>query len=504
MPKGKSLSLREKVQVLEHADKEKSGVRKLAVHFGVSKTQIADILKQKETIMKLWTENHNENVKKVIPSGNKLDAVLFEWFTKVRANNFPISGPLLQEKALEVAGALGIENFKASNGWLEKFRLRHNIVFKSVCGEAADVCKEGATEWIERLPVLLENFKPRDIYNADETGLFFRALPNKTLALKSEKCSGGKASKDRLTVLLGANMEGDFLRPLVIGKAENPRCFKGVSKDKLPITWKSNKKAWMTTEIMTEWLQNLDVKMGKEKRKILLFLDNAPCHPNLKLRNIKLIFFPPNTTSVLQPMDQGIIKNFKVLYRQFIVKNMLTKFDQGHSHTHVGKSITVLDAIFWIDRAIKNIKISTVCNCFVKSGFCNIELSPEVEDVTNVEQLNILLNDAGESVEYASIDSNLLTVDHEVDMDDIIKRTLNEGDDESESDDSEPEPVVEEMPIVSYAGALHQIEQLKKFCISKGNSEALSSLIDVQINFEKEFITKRNKQTKINDFFTPT
>jgi hypothetical protein len=103
MLKGKSLSLREKVQVLEHADKEKSGVHKLVVHFGVSKTQIADILKQKVTIVKLWMENQNENVKKAIPSGSKLDAVLFEWFMKVRANNFPIPGPLLREKALEVA-----------------------------------------------------------------------------------------------------------------------------------------------------------------------------------------------------------------------------------------------------------------------------------------------------------------------------------------------------------------------------------------------------------------
>jgi hypothetical protein len=68
--------------------------------------------------------------------------------------------------------------------------------------------------------------------------------------------------------------------------------------------------------------------MGREKRKILLFVDNATSHPkDLKLKNIKIVFLPPNTTSICQPLDQGIIKNFKTWYRALILKHILARMD---------------------------------------------------------------------------------------------------------------------------------------------------------------------------------
>jgi len=63
----------------------------------------------------------------------------------------------------------------------------------------------------------------------------------------------------------------------------------------------------MNSFIFQVWLKILDRQMGKHKRKIILFIDNAPSHPATKFNNIKLSFLPPNTTSKTQPMDQGII-----------------------------------------------------------------------------------------------------------------------------------------------------------------------------------------------------
>ena len=66
-----------------------------------------------------------------------------------------------------------------------------------------------------------ECYEPRDIYNADETGLFFNVFPDRTLAYKGESCHGGKISKDRLTVLLRVNTDGsDKKVPIVIGKSQ--------------------------------------------------------------------------------------------------------------------------------------------------------------------------------------------------------------------------------------------------------------------------------------------
>jgi len=61
------------------------------------------------------------------------------------------------------------------------------------------------------------------VYSADEMGLFFTVLPNRTLAYKGESCHIGKDSKDRLTVLLCVNSDGsDKQVPIVIGKSPKP------------------------------------------------------------------------------------------------------------------------------------------------------------------------------------------------------------------------------------------------------------------------------------------
>ena len=106
---------------------------------------------------------------------------------------------------------------------LDRWKTRHGISSKRVCGEEREVSPADTESWRSSvLPPLLEQFKPEDIYNLDETGLFFRLKPDRTLEFTGERCSGGKKSKDRLTVLVGASMSGERLPLLVIGKSKNP------------------------------------------------------------------------------------------------------------------------------------------------------------------------------------------------------------------------------------------------------------------------------------------
>ncbi|UYV83402.1 hypothetical protein LAZ67_23000901 [Cordylochernes scorpioides] len=142
---------------------------------------------------------------------------------------------------------------------------------------------------------------------------------------------GHKPMKDRLTLLLCANASGDLkVKPLLVYHSENPRAFKKhkVQKSQLNVLWKSNTKAWVTRLLFVEWMNEAfgpAVKKYLSKKKLplraLLVMDNAPAHPpSLKdhlldeFKFIEVRFLPPNTTPLLQPMDQQVISNFKKIY----------------------------------------------------------------------------------------------------------------------------------------------------------------------------------------------
>jgi len=135
----------------------------------------------------------------------ELETVLFTWYQQARASNIPIDGTTLREKAKIIAAQLNVDNFSVSNGWVSRFKDRHGLIFKKLAGESAEVSIESTDAWLESLPSLLGGYEPRNVYSADETGLFFNMLPDRTLAYKGESCHGRKHSKDRLTMLQCVN-----------------------------------------------------------------------------------------------------------------------------------------------------------------------------------------------------------------------------------------------------------------------------------------------------------
>jgi len=86
----------------------------------------------------------------------------------------------------------------------------NSISFKVIFGESKSVDTETVDEWRIKVKQLISSYEPRNIYNADETGLFYKILPNKTLSFKNEICTSGKKSKERLPVMLCVNLIGEF------------------------------------------------------------------------------------------------------------------------------------------------------------------------------------------------------------------------------------------------------------------------------------------------------
>jgi hypothetical protein len=89
--------------------------------------------------------------------------------------------------------------------------------------------------------------------------------PNKILKFKGEKCSGGKMSKDRITVLVIASMTGTVKKKLLVIGKSNPRCFKNVKR--LPVDYKSNRRAWMVSEIFEKFLRDWDKELCASKKE---------------------------------------------------------------------------------------------------------------------------------------------------------------------------------------------------------------------------------------------
>ena len=87
--------------------------------------------------------------------------------------------------------------------------------------------------------------------------------------------------------------------------------------------------------------------MRIKKKRIRLLIDNCTPHKvSPKLSNVKIVFFPPNLTSKLQPMDQGIINELKKRYRSSLVKKLTDQLDSNRS-----TAVDVLQAIFGISSA---------------------------------------------------------------------------------------------------------------------------------------------------------
>ena len=307
-------------------------------------------------------------------------------------------------------------------------------------GESADVKEEVVTDWTKRLPDICKGYKLEDIFNADMTGLFYRTLPNRSMVVKGVACKGGKKAKDRMTALVACRAMGEKLKLLVIGRSAKPRAFQGYKLSSLGVTYTSNKKAWMTSQIFSDWLTSIYNKMKIQGRNILMLIDNCSAHPELQMSNVKLVFLPPNTTSKLQPCDAGIIQNLKQLYRKRMMQSILMNMEDCKTATELAKKITVLDAILWLRYAWDMVSDTTIHKCFNKCGIDTPAVDePGEKKQDNTEEETLL--DGMTLAEFASMDDNLLTTETlEDDWEENLQAKAR-GEIPAEEDEEEPEPV---------------------------------------------------------------
>lgn len=320
---------------------------------------------------------------------SELDDALYLWFSNARQRNIPVTEDILRRKAQDLGTRLDVpEDFKYSSGWVTNFKKRHGISQRVISGESAGVLNEVVDDGIKKAVEVISQYQLKDVFNMDETALFFKMLPDRSLTTDAYT-KGVKKFKDRLSIAFTTNATGtEKLKPVVIGKALKPRCFKNFNQE-LYVHYFANRKAWMTSLIFEKWILDLDRRMRMEKRNILLILDNASSHtvPDT-LTNITCHFLPPNTTSKLQPMDAGIIRNFKHHYRKLQVRALTDAIDNNNPPV-----IRLDDAIRFIKRSWNEVGQKTIFNCWKHTGILSeIQLDEDTdlsEDESTREPRNL-------------------------------------------------------------------------------------------------------------------
>ncbi|XP_037528447.1 tigger transposable element-derived protein 6-like [Rhipicephalus sanguineus] len=147
--KRRALSLETKECVIRDME---SGLKKasVAAKYGVSDTTVSTIYKNKDKLRQQLQQDSSSLSRKRIRTSKyeDLDAALFRWFREVRAQSIPVSGPMLQQKAKSLGALLGHDDFNPLNGWIQRFKDRHGISCKVVCGESGDVDDESIEVWL--------------------------------------------------------------------------------------------------------------------------------------------------------------------------------------------------------------------------------------------------------------------------------------------------------------------------------------------------------------------
>ena len=501
--KYQSLTLKRKLEILDQVEQSPKRKKKdIASAFGIPQSTLSTILKEKEKLLASSAAGRTNRKRCRGHTRPDVDTALFQWFTATRQQSVPISGEVLKAKAEEFSKEFGQPDWVCSSGWLSRWKVRHNIAYRNVSGENAAMNKDVCDDWkLRKLRPLLSKYDSNDVFNADETGLYWRLLPDKTHAFRGEACTGTKKSKERVTVLVCANMTGTEKHSLLtIGKYKQPRCFRGVSL--LPTEYEANPSAWMTSSIFEAWLQKWNSKLARSGRKIVLFVDNCTAHPHIQgLEFIELVFLPPNTTSEIQPCDQGIIKTLKTYYRKIMVQRLLRALSSGS--TMAEYKITLLDGIQILQKAWEMVTPATISNCFRKAGFERVSATLEDEDPfrdmdepeDSLEELQ--LPESCTFSEYLSVDENLQCTPLPT-TEDIVTSITQQSSDTIESDDDTGDP----LPAVTYQEAYSAFLKIRSFLLRSDERDKQYHLLNKLENEMHKCGNSASVQSLLTDFFT--
>lgn len=490
--KRKKLSIEEKISVIEAVNKG-SSQRSVAKLFEVSKTQVQHIIATRDELLLEYQESMNSNTPKPKrhrrTNNEEINEATLSWFYDRKAKNLPISGSMLQDKALELARKSNNQTFKASNGWLHAFIRRNNIVLKECSSTTSNVTDTAevpssntnvisssvvpmGTQPSTSNQFITDTYQVQDIFNFIETTILFRALPDKMLTSLVEESKKGQMATERVTVGLCCNLTGSEKEiPLVIGTSNCTQEFFGLDTDLLPVSWETQENAWMTNDLFDKWLQLFDKKMRTQGRKTLLWIENSPCHKvSAEVTSVRIMYYP---RPQLQPFYHGIVDAIKKSYRQMLLQAILTKRYQYDSLNKLLQSVTLLDACYWLHYSWENISSEQIICCWQKAGF-------PVVCTANPSQRDYTSDDIAQSIlEILGLEGASLEDFYSCDLD--LPVCAGDGRDTltPNQHSSKPNHPPDRPTISTFEEAAVLVQQLKQFAATKNNLDILNAVMRI-------------------------
>ncbi|RLN95419.1 hypothetical protein BBJ28_00003493 [Nothophytophthora sp. Chile5] len=374
-------------------------------------------------------------------------------------------------KANELLG--GQESVTKS--WVFRFKQRHAIAA------------------LRSLRKCVDAYEPRDVFNLDETSLFYQMEPHRP--------SGGSstASKACVSVGLCSNMDGsEKLEAVVLHNQEprdgNPRCIDGMDVSRLPVRLYCNEQPWMTATDFTDWLEAFNSLM--RGRRVLLLVDNAPCHGvERELSNVRVHLLPPNSPAQLQPMRAGITQHFKMHFKTLSAQWMLDqkRAAAANSEAMTVKKMSLLTAIQHIVQAWQYVAPQTVRTCWAFTGIISgdkvalLQQQNEPNRPVDTSVLNRLipqleLPEPMTSLEYIDVENDVAEWVPDISADELQpaprSRRANQRHDGQEAKE-EKENGREESKPLSHGEALTAAIQLSTYAFAQGiDAPGLQQLIE--------------------------
>jgi transposase-like protein len=154
------LPVSEKLLILQRLDNNES-MSAIARDYGLNKTAIWQIKKNRQTYEEFSKTGNVQAMSIKSVTHGKLEAAMMKFIEQAQENGINLSRGALQDKALQFADLLQIENFKASNGWLQRFMFRHEIDVKTL--KNASDTKTESNGSILNDEEILQNIKAEEV-----------------------------------------------------------------------------------------------------------------------------------------------------------------------------------------------------------------------------------------------------------------------------------------------------------------------------------------------------